>query len=239
MGPKTIAVSLCFGITKLHICTLNTNILCKKMKDFSQIKNIIFDLGDVIINIDFMLTLKAFQEVSGLDLDTVILKFEKLKIYDRIERGGITDQEFAQFLKYSFNLIISDEEILTRWSALLLDIPKERIDLIQKLQSKYRIFILSNTSHPHIIDVNKILYKSSGVEDLKNLCEKAYYSYDLGLRKPDREIYTYVLEDSHLKPKETLFLDDNYDNIVAAKKVGIQTIHVQKPISILEYLQDA
>lgn len=239
MGPKTIALSLCFGNTKVHICILKANILNKKMKDFSQIKNIVFDLGDVIINIDFMLTFKAFQEVSDLELDTVIERFESLKIYDRIERGGITNQEFAEFLKKSFDLTISNEEVLIRWSALLLDIPKERIELIQKLALKYRIFILSNTSHPHILDVNKILYKSSGVKNLKDLCEKAYYSYDLGLRKPEHAIYNHILENSRLKAEETLFLDDNYDNIVAAKEVGIQTIYVQKPTSILEYLQDA
>ena len=110
---------------------------------------------------------------------------------------------------------------------------------IQKLKEKYRIFILSNTSFPHILDVNQILEKATGIDDLKKICEKAYYSYDIGLRKPDLAIYEYVLQDSGLKASETLFLDDNYDNIVAAQHVGIHTIHVQKPISILEYLQNA
>ena len=74
---------------------------------------------------------------------------------------------------------------------------------------------------------------------MKDLCEKAYYSFDIAMRKPSVEIYEYVLKDSDLKASETLFLDDNYDNIVGANQVGIQTIHVQKPISILEYLKNA
>ncbi|MCP4520280.1 MAG: HAD family phosphatase [Cytophagales bacterium] len=207
--------------------------------NFQKIKNIIFDLGDVIINIDFMLTFKAFEEVSPYTLDETINLFEKHKIYDVVERGGMNHAEFADFLKNIFKLELSDEEILKRWSALLLDIPKERIDLIQELQQKYRIFVLSNTSSPHIVDVNEILQKATGVQDLKDLCEKAYYSYDIAMRKPDAEIYEYVLKDSNLKAEETLFLDDNSDNIVGAQKLGIHTILVQKPTCITEYLKDA
>lgn len=209
------------------------------MQNFNQVKNIIFDLGDVIINIDFMLTFKAFQQVSGFELDKVISLFEEHQIYDYIERGGVTNEEFALFLKNIFNLSLSTEEVLKCWSALLLDIPKERIDLIQKLSNKYRIFILSNTSYPHILDVNQILEETTGVNNLKNLCEKVYYSFDISMRKPALDIYEYVLKDSDLKASETLFLDDNYDNIVGANQVGIHTIHVQKPISILEYLKNA
>ena len=124
------------------------------------------------------------------------------------------------------------------WNSLLLDLPPERVELLKKLRENYRLFLLSNTSSIHITQVNKILEATTGIEKLDDLFEKVYYSYDMGLMKPDPAIYLQVLKEQGLEAEETLFLDDNADNIAAASKLGIDTIHVQKPVTILDYLKD-
>jgi putative hydrolase of the HAD superfamily len=133
---------------------------------------------------------------------------------------------------------LSDEAIDTAWNSLLLDLPPERVALLQKLSESYRIFLLSNTSSIHITQVNKILEASTGIERLDHLFETVFLSYEMGLMKPDAQIYLNVLEQAGLQAEETLFLDDNLDNINGASKLGIDTIHVQKPLTILEYLKD-
>ena len=120
----------------------------------------------------------------------------------------------------------------------MLDLPPERVELLQKLAVNYRLFLLSNTSSIHITQVNKILEASTGVEKLEDLFETVFLSYEMGLMKPDPRIYQKVLEQAGLKAEETLFLDDNLANIEAASRLGIDTIHVQKPVTILEYLKD-
>lgn len=120
----------------------------------------------------------------------------------------------------------------------MLDIPQNRIDKLRELRKKYRLFILSNTSDLHILDVNRILKESTGVDDLKELVEVAYYSYEMELRKPGVAIYNRVLEESNLIASETLFLDDNLDNVLGADKVGLNTIHVTDK-DMCEYLEKA
>lgn len=206
--------------------------------NFSQIKNIIFDLGNVIINIDFDLTYQALAKLSNKSIVEIHQAFVDYEIWDRYEKGKFTNQEFIDLLRNKLEINHSDQDIINAWNALLLDIPQKRIDKLKELSKKYRLFILSNTSDIHIIDVNRILQESTGVQDLKDLVEKAYYSYEINLRKPSLEIYKYVVEDAELNISETLFLDDNLDNIIGANEFGLHTIHVTNE-DMCDYLKDA
>jgi len=205
--------------------------------NFSQIKNIIFDLGNVIINIDFALTYQAFEKLSSENLDFVYEKFNKLKLWEQYELGELSNQEFIDLLRKELKITVEDNQIIDAWNALLLDIPQKRIELMKKLAKKYRLFILSNTSELHIIDVNRILFEQTGVRDLKNLVETVFYSYEMKLRKPDTTIYKEVLESAKIVAEETLFLDDNFDNIVSAKSIGLHCIHVTDK-DMCDYLED-
>ncbi len=200
------------------------------------IKNIIFDLGNVIIDIDFDLTYRAFAELVGKPMDEVYAEMERLEVFDRVEKGHFTDLEFVQFLREKMAIEADDKTIIDAWNALLLDVPKERTELIFKLREKYNVYVLSNTSNPHIIEVNNILERQTGVKDVKDLCDKAFYSYEMGLRKPGTEIYEVALKEQGLVAEETLFLDDRLDNLQGAEAVGIKTIHVEAPKSIMDYL---
>lgn len=204
-----------------------------------KIKNIIFDLGDVILNIDVPVASKSFAELSGREQSEILTLFKENELFRQFETGTLDEAGFRSYVREILNFPdLSDEAIDTAWNSLLLDLPPERVELIQKLSQNYRLFLLSNTSSIHITQVNKILEASTGIEKLDDLFETVFLSYEMGLMKPDARIYEMVLEKAGLKAEETLFLDDNYDNIQGASKVGIDTIHVQKPITILEYLKD-
>lgn len=206
--------------------------------NFNSIKNIIFDLGNVIINIDFDLTYAAFEKITHKNLKQVYQDFEDQQIWERYELGDLSNDAFIQLLREALEINASDQKIIEAWNALLLDIPQNRIDKLRELRKKYRLFILSNTSDLHILDVNRILKESTGVDDLKELVEVAYYSYEMELRKPGVAIYNRVLEESNLIASETLFLDDNLDNVLGADKVGLNTIHVTDK-DMCEYLEKA
>jgi glucose-1-phosphatase len=204
-----------------------------------SIKNIVFDLGDVIINIDVPRTAQAFATLTGRELDEVVQIFRDGEVFSRFETGKLDAGAFRLYLRELLGCTDwEDLQLDTAWNSLLLDVPAERIELIRKLNGKYRLFLLSNTSCIHVEAVNKILHRATGVERLDHLFEKVYLSYEMGVMKPHRAIYEMMLEDAGLKAEETLFLDDNADNIRGAAEVGIQTIHVRKPITILDYLKD-
>ncbi|WAC12717.1 HAD family hydrolase [Dyadobacter pollutisoli] len=204
-----------------------------------KIKNIIFDLGDVILNIDVPIASKSFAALSGKEQSEILSIFKENDLFRQFETGKLNEAGFRNYVRELLGLSdLSDEAIDTAWNSLLLDLPPERVELLQKLAGNYRLFLLSNTSSIHITQVNKILEASTGIEKLDDLFEIVFLSYDMGLMKPDAQIYLNVLEQAGLKAEETLFLDDNLDNINAASKLGIDTIHVQKPLTILEYLKD-
>lgn len=204
------------------------------------IKNIIFDLGDVIINIDVPLAARSFAELTNRSLEEVQELIHQNEVFKKFETGHLSAVDFRAYIRELLQQPEwSDEAIDTAWNSLLLDIPAERIEKLQELAQKgYRLFLLSNTSSIHIEEVNKILHRTTGVKQLNDLFEKLFLSYDMGIMKPHPDIYHGVLTQAGLLAHETLFLDDNADNIRAAAEVGIHTIHVQKPTSILEYLKD-
>jgi putative hydrolase of the HAD superfamily len=205
----------------------------------SRIKNIIFDLGDVILNIDVPLASSNFGKLSGKEQHEVLTLFKEKELFRLFETGLVDEAAFRNMVREVLEFPDWSEEIIdTAWNSLLLDIPPARIELIKELGKKYRLFLLSNTSSIHIKEANKILHAASGVEKLDDLFEKVYLSYEMGLMKPDPAIYLQVLKESGLVAEETLFLDDNPDNITAASKLGIDTILVQKPVTILDYLKD-
>lgn len=205
----------------------------------SRIKNIVFDLGDVILNIDVPLASSSFGKLSGKEQHEILTLFKEKELFRLFETGLVDEDGFRNMVRELLEFPDWSEEIIdTAWNSLLLDIPPARIGLIKALSKNYRLFLLSNTSSIHIKQVNKILHAASGVEKLDDLFEKVYLSYEMGLMKPNPEIYLQVLRESDLVAEETLFLDDNPDNIAAASKLGIDTILVQKPVTILDYLKD-
>lgn len=202
-----------------------------------SIKNIIFDLGNVIINIDPELSVKAMSELGFLDFDKSYSLLNQSNLFDSLEKGEVNPDKFYNEINNHLNKKVSSDKIDKAWGAMLLDFPVKRIELLQSLSKRYRLFLLSNTNIIHFHQYNNDLKEQYGF-DLNSLFEKAYYSFELGMRKPDAEIFEFVLEDSNLNPFETLFIDDLDKNIDVAGRMGINVIwiDVKKGDDIVEKL---
>jgi len=192
------------------------------------IENIIFDLGGVIINLDMQRSYLALMDRSELQNSGNDLLHKHINFFHDYERGLLMDQEFRDGLRQHFEIIGSDVEIDTAWNQMLLDIPKERIDFIQSLKGRYRLFVLSNTCQIHVDYFEKQLSAIHGLNSLKDLFERVYYSHETGFRKPMSEIYELVLEENKLDPTKSVFIDDNPQNIETANKLGIIGIQMEQ-----------
>ncbi len=186
-----------------------------------MIETLIFDFGDVFINLDKNATPLALNKLGlekwSSEIDYLNFNFEK---------GLISRNDFLVGL----NKLVpnaSPDEVLDAWNCILLDFPKYRLEFIEKLSKKYQLFLLSNTDSIHIHH-----FKEKSGDDFYyrfyNCFEKVYFSFDLGMRKPDIEIFNFVINENNLIPEKTLFIDDNFDNISGAKKTGLKVWHLQK-----------
>ena len=189
--------------------------------DRNNYKTIIFDLGGVILNIDYSLTEKAFSNLGISDFKSLFSQAQQTALFDNYEKGFISSADFRIELKKYLPKNISNSEIDHAWNAILLDLPKERIDFLKKIKTTHRTFLLSNTNDIHIQTFNQYLQKEFVIPNLSSLFEKMYLSYEIGMRKPDVEIFEFVLNENKLIASETLFIDDSIQHIEAAKRLGM------------------
>ena len=204
--------------------------------ELTNIKNIIFDLGGVIINIDYNKSIEELQKLCKDDCQVQYSQKEQSHLFDLFETGNSSPEDFRKDLRETYQMRdVTDQQIDDAWNAMLLDIPQERIDLLKELGKKYRIFLLSNTNAVHLEAFNKIVEHSFSIPSLDSLFEEAYYSHLVGKRKPDAAIFEMILNSHNLAKEETLFIDDSIQHIESARKVGIHTLHLQPPLTINEF----
>jgi len=188
-------------------------------------KAIIFDLGAVILNINYQNTIDAFSKLGVKNASTFYSKKVQTDLFNQIETGKITAEKFlTELQKETNNATIS--QVKEAWNAMLLDLPNERLDLIKAIKSKYRIYLLSNTNAIHI-DAFKKQLGNTRWEEFCDLFDKMYLSHEVGLRKPNAAIFEYLLEEQKLQAKEVFFIDDSPQHIEVAKKLGIRTHHLK------------
>lgn len=187
-----------------------------------RIKNIIFDLGGVVLDLDQGRTLRAFKRL-GTDLDEIN---HEDSVFIDYELGKIDEAYFLQSLFTYLKGDASKEQIKDAWNAMLLDLPKERIELLRQLKKHYRLFLLSNTNHTHIEEV----YRAHGKEIFDELFEIQFLSHQMGSRKPMLACYQQVLDQAEIKAEESVFIDDSRINIKGAQQAGLHTILANEPI---------
>ena len=197
------------------------------------IKNIIFDLGGVIMNIDFKKTEQAFADLGFADFSKYMTQYHITPFFEDYEKGNIDTAAFISGVQQLTSQPLSGDQIVHAWNALLLDFPLERIALLEQLKHRYRIFLLSNTNALHYEAFRQNLNVLTG-KRLEDIFEKAYFSHTVNLRKPDVAIYQLVLEENDLDPAETLFVDDTASNFSGAEQAGIQVFHLQPPMTITD-----
>lgn len=202
-----------------------------------HIDAIIFDLGGVILNIDYQLPIKAFQKLGINDFASHFSQASQSGLLDDYETGAISSEDFIHELRRYVKPETTDKQIIDAWNSILLDLPEERLFILEKAAENHRIFLLSNTNDIHIQEFNSYLLDEHNLPSLEPFFEQLYLSYEVGLRKPDKRIFEYVLQDAGLEPSSTLFIDDSIQHIQAASELGIVT-HLLKGQDLAELLDN-
>ena len=185
-----------------------------------MINTIIFDFGDIFINLDKEGSINEFKKLGLEYLNEVLLEKN-----DLFEKGKISELEFIEsFQKYIHSASIDD--IRKAWNKIIGDFPLYRLEFLQMLVGKYRLFLLTNTDSIHIEHFEHKVGQSFS-RDFYQCFEKVHYSYEMGMRKPDENIFNYLIKHHDLSPKRTLFIDDKKENTDAAERLGIQVWNLQ------------
>ena len=201
-----------------------------------MVKAIIFDFGNVLLNLNPEATALAFKEKLGISYN-----FDECggldNTFQLLETNHITPEEFISIIHRNCETKTGQGEILRIWNSMLLDLPEERLGMLKKLRAKYKVYLLSNTNSIHIDFVNKYLEDKYPSLDFERDCfDKVYYSFRMSDRKPNPSIYKTLLNQEGLQAEEAIFIDDNEKNIVAARELGIKTILHQPQDEIVDLI---
>lgn len=201
----------------------------------SQLDTIIFDLGEVIVDLDPKSVIAEFSRLSkgkGDLLRELLVSSPHLFEY---ETGRMTDQEFIRAANALIAGEIPEQDFRRAWNLLIRDVPKHRLELLEKLSATHRVLLLSNTNKMHELYFDSLVGQVSG-KQMKDYAHTAYYSHEIGFRKPNRDIYEFVIDQQNLDPKRAIFLDDRPENVSAAMQTGLHAVQVMFPDQIFEIL---
>ena len=201
-----------------------------------KVKNIIFDLGVVVLNIDYKGPAKVLERMGNHNFEEYYSKAQQNSLFDDFEKGLISPDDFRLSFKEHMGLPLNNDIIDSIWNSIILDFPQQRIDLLIALKKNYQTFLLSNTNKIHCDFYTNQLNKDNGL-DWKDLFHKTFFSHEMGLRKPDPEIYMKALNGAQIKAEESLFIDDLLINIEAAKTCGLQTIWLQEGMELKDIFE--
>lgn len=197
-----------------------------------QIKNIIFDLGGVLLDIDYNKTKIAFEALGVNRFDELYSQADASDIFRRLEKGTIPVAEFYNELRNITGLSLSDHQIETAWNSMLLDFREKSLQYLERLKPYYALYLLSNTNKIHTSVLQEIYYSKPRKAPFEQYFTSCIYSYDTGTRKPDRECFEWVLKKENLDPGHTIFIDDSIQNVHGAESAGIKGIWLKQHMMI-------
>ena len=189
-----------------------------------NIKNIVFDLGGVLLNLDFPKAIEAFEKVGITNVNKRIRANEENNLFQQFEKGTISAAQFRDAIRKEANQPLTDEEIDALWNSMLLDIPRAKLELILELRGQYMVYLLSNTNEIHWKLVHENSFNLNGFR-AHDYFDEIYLSYQMHLSKPDPEIFKKMMYEANILPEETFFIDDSEENCRAAEALGIHTYH--------------
>jgi putative hydrolase of the HAD superfamily len=205
-----------------------------------NIKNIILDYGNVIFLIDFKRTQHTFTELGIENVERFFAHTGHDPLFDEFEKGNISSAEFRDGIRKITGIkSLTDEEIDGAWNTLLIGVPPVNHEILLELKKRYRTFLLSNNNEIHYKWIINYLKSEYQVDSNSVFFEKDYYSHLMGMRKPDADIFEFVLRENNLDPAETLFIDDSPQHLKTAEQLGFQTFLMTPEDSLEKYVERA
>ncbi len=200
-----------------------------------QTKNIIFDLGGVLLNINYHKTLQAFKDLGYTNFDEMYSQYTADALFEDLETGKVSADDFYNKLLKGKEAHITKQQLAHAWNNMLLDFRTSSLQFLKELSKEFQIFLLSNTNEIHLAAFDEILKEQTGLQSIDGFFKKAYYSHRVNLRKPNKNIFEFVLQDAGITAEETLFIDDSWNNIETAAAMGFKT-HLLLPGETIEQL---
>lgn len=207
------------------------------MNNNPSIKAVIFDLGGVLLNLDYSLTINQFKQLGITDFDSTFTQFNQNELFDDIETGKISPFHFINRILDKLPRGCTGNQVVHAWNAMILDFPKDRMEWLKKFGAKMPIYLFSNTNSIHLDAVKRALHKSVGHDNLDSYFIKAYYSHILQQRKPHPESFLHICAEQGLNPAHTLFIDDSPQHVNGALQAGLQAHLLEKNRDIRELIQ--
>lgn len=192
------------------------------MNKKNAITTLIFDFGGVIINLDLPECIKNLKKLGAENIETYLSNYGQKDFFLKFEKGEIGIPEFRNEIRKLSNEHVTDNDIDNAWCSFLCDIPVHRLELLEELRKKFKLLLLSNSNPLHIEVSTKNALHGTGIS-IRDYFDACYFSYEMGLAKPDPAIYKALLTDADVTAEECLFLDDGPKNIEIAQTLGIQT----------------
>jgi glucose-1-phosphatase len=192
----------------------------------STIKNIMFDLGGVLIDIDITKTEAAFETLGVANFGSLYALHKADKLFDDLETGHASEDEFYNGIRQLTSTNLNDGAIEKAWNALLLDFRVNSLTHLEELANRYNLYLFSNTNIIHYKAFSQLFTAQTGKPLLEDCFTKCYYSFTAGVRKPHTESFLWVLNDAGINAANTLFIDDLAGNIEGAQAAGMQTHHL-------------
>jgi len=203
-----------------------------------NIKNIIFDYGNVIFSLDFLKGQAAWKELGINNAADFFGHKQQDEIFDKFDRGEVTANQFRDYIRQKTgNPELSNDQINAAWNSMLLGIEEGNHELLLRLKDKYRTFLLSNINEIHYEYIMNYLKTDFGFDGNDHIFEKTYYSHLTGKRKPESAIFELVLKENDLNPAQTLFIDDSPQHLATAQKLGIQTFLMTAPDTLQQFFK--
>ncbi|MBN8683044.1 MAG: HAD family phosphatase [Chitinophagales bacterium] len=199
-------------------------------------KHLIFDFGNVLFDLDLPRIEQELRRLSGPDFEAAREKLQRDRVFELYETGGLSTAEFVDALRFAGPVPISAADITAAWNSIFIEMPRRRFELLLQLRQRYQVFLLSNINELHERWIADYMQREHGIHDFEHrYFDAVYYSHLIRLRKPDREIYEYVLADAEILPEESLFIDDLEVNVEAARKLGIhaELKQAEEPLEML------
>lgn len=198
------------------------------------IRNIIFDLGGIFLNLNYQLTAQAFRRLGVTNFDELFTQHHANPLFEQLETGQLSNDHFFQSIRELTELSLTNEQITDAWNAMMLDMPAERISWLQSVAEQYEVYLFSNTNAIHYACFENICQRDLGSTNFNALFRFAGYSHQLGFRKPAADSYRQLLDKLQLAAAETLFIDDTPGNISGAQAAGLNTLFLPPPHHVLE-----